>query len=394
MPDRAALVVSPEAPYPLTGGGAMRTSSILEYLGPRYALDVVTFREPGAPDPRDTFAPGLARTVHTIDLPRHSKAPAARAARNLARVALGRPPLNDRFGGFGGELARCLEGRRYDVAIIEHFWCAPYFDQVAAHASRVILDLHNVESALARSLAASEPWPMRMAFERFSRALRRMERRWIPRFSSVLVSSAEDAGRVRLVAPEAAILIYPNAIPEVPEPQVREENVIAFSGNLEYAPNVSAVRFFRREVWPRVRERRPEIRWRLVGRNPQNVAEFAEGDSRIEVTGPIEDAVAELAKARLVVAPILAGSGTRIKILEAWAAGRAVVSTTLGAEGFAARDGGHVLLRDTPESFAAAVCDLLASPEERQRLGAAGRALYERSFTWTRAWEALAGGGV
>jgi glycosyltransferase involved in cell wall biosynthesis len=372
----------------------MRTASILEYLGARYALDVVVFREPGAPDPRSAFPSTLARTIHVIELPYHSKAPAARAARNLVRLALARPPLNDRFRGFGGEIARCLGGRHYDLAVIEHFWCAPYLEQAAAHASLAILNLHNVESALYKRLAAAEPWPLSLAFGCFSRALRRMEGRWIPRFGAVLVASGEDAGRVRRIAPRVAIHVYPNAIPAAPQPTPAEEDVIVFSGNLEYGPNVSAVRFFRSRVWPLVRGRWPGIRWRLVGRNSHAVARYTQGDDRIEVTGPVENAVAELAKARLAVAPLVAGSGTRIKILEAWAAGRAVVSTSLGAEGLPVRDGDHLLLRDTPDSFAAAVCGLLASPGERLRLGTAGRALLERDFTWPRAWEALAKSGV
>jgi len=394
LPDRSALVLSPEAPYPLTGGGSIRTASILEYLGPRYALDVIVFREPGAPDPRCAFRPGLARGVHVIDLPRHSKAPAARAARNLTRLTFGRPPLNDRFQGFAREVARCLEGQRYDVALIEHFWCAPYVEQVARHASRVILDLHNVESALYRSLADSAPWPKSAALGRFARAARRMEARWIPRFSAVLVASERDAGRVRQIAPQAAVYVFPNALSEVAEPPVSEENVIVFSGNLEYEPNISAVRFFRAQVWPLLRERWPELRWRLIGRNPHAVVQYVRGDERIELTGPVADAVVELAKARVVVVPLLAGSGTRVKILEAWAAGRAVVSTTVGAEGLPVRDGEHLLLRDTAESFAAAVSALLAAPEERLRLGAAGRRLWEREFTWPRAWEALAACGM
>ncbi len=363
----------------------MRTASILQYLGPRYALDVVVFREPGAPDPR---------AAHAIDLPYHSKTPAARAARNLRRLILGRPPLNDRFQGFAAEVSRCLGWQKYDVAFIEHFWCAPYVEQIAPHASRVILDLHNVESALYRSLADSEPWPKSAAFGRFARAVRRMEVRWIPRFASVLVASNADADRVRQIAPQATVHVFPNAIPAVAEPCVGEENVVVFSGNLEYEPNISAVRFFRLRVWPLLRERWPELRWRLVGRNPHAVAKYVRGDERIELTGPVADAVPELAKARVVVVPLLAGSGTRIKILEAWAAGRAVVSTTLGAEGLPVRDGEHLLLRDTPESFAAAESELLAAPEERLRLGAAGRSLLEREFTWPRAWEALAACGV
>jgi len=384
-PDRSALVLSPEAPYPVAGGGALRTASILEYLRPRYALDVVTFREPGAPDPS---------TGHAIDLPAHSKAPAARAVRNLRRLILGRPPLNDRFQGFGAEVSRCFGRERYDVAIIEHFWCAPYVEQIAPRAARVILDLHNVESALYQSLADSETWPKSAAFGRFARAVRRLEVRWIPRFSSVLVASNEDAGRVRQLAPHATIHVFPNAVPVVEQPRVDEENVIVFSGNLEYEPNISAVRFFRSEVWPLLRERWPDLRWRLVGRNPWAVAKYVRGDGRIEVTGPVVDALPELAKACVVVVPLLAGSGTRTKILEAWAAGRAVVSTTLGAEGLQARDGEHLLLGDTPESFASAVSSLLAAPEERLRLGAAGRSLLEREFTWPRAWEALAACGL
>ena len=376
------------------GGGAIRTASILEYLGPRYALDVIAFREPGAPDPRRAFPPGLARAIHAIDLPYHAKTTAARAARNLARLAFGRPPLNDRFRGFAGEVSRCLDGRRYDVAFIEHFWCAPYFEQVAPHASRTILDLHNVESALYASLAGFEIWPGSLALGRFSRAARRLEQRWIPRFSAVLTASEEDRARVRRMAPEAAIHVYPNALPETPQPRAGEENAIVFSGNFDYPPNVSGVRFFRSEVWPRLREQWPDLKWRLVGRNPQGVARHVRGDARIEVIGPPEDAIAEIAKARVVVVPLLAGSGTRIKILEAWAAGRSAVSTTIGAEGLRARDGQHLLLRDTPDSFAAAVSGLLASPEERLRLGAAGRALWEREFTWPRAWEVLSQCGL
>ena len=135
--------------------------------------------------------------------------------------------------------------------------------------------------------------------------------------------------------------------------------MVVFSGNLEYHPNISAVRFFRRRVWPRLRARWPKLRWRLVGKNPRGVAAFTAGDARIEVTGPVPDAVPEIARAKVAVVPLLAGSGTRLKILEAWAAGVAVVSTSVGAEGLDARDGEHLLLADDAASFADAVDRLL-----------------------------------
>jgi glycosyltransferase involved in cell wall biosynthesis len=168
-----------------------------------------------------------------------------------------------------------------------------------------------------------------------------------------------------------------------------DNEVVVFSGNMEYHPNLGAVRFFRQEVWPRLRERWPSLVWRLVGKNPAAVSRFTSGDPRIEVTGPVEDAVFELAQARVAVAPLLAGSGTRLKILEAWAAGLPVVSTTLGAEGLPSRDGENLLLADGGAAFAAAVSRVLESADLRQKLGRAGRLLVEKEFSWEAAWKKL-----
>lgn len=393
-PKPAVLVLSPEAPYPAIGGGALRTASLLEYLAPRYDVDLLVFREPGAADPRAAVPPGRLRDVHVFDLPAHRKHYAARAARNLLRVILGRPPLNDRFAGFEPAIRCWLERRRYQVGLIEHFWCAPYVADLAAHCERVFLDLHNIESELHRRLARTEPFPLRLAFRRFARCCRRMERRWLPRFSLLLVASEHDAARLRALAPAAPAAVYPNAIPLIPQPRCAESEIVVFSGNLEYQPNVAAVRFFRREIWPWLRAQRPSLVWRLVGKNPQAVAKYLAGDPRIELLGPVPDAVAALAEARVVVVPLLAASGTRFKILEAWAAGRAVVSTSVGAEGLNARDGEHLALADDPRMFAQVVLELLDAPEKRAALGRAGRALYEQQYSWPAAWAHLAALGL
>ncbi len=382
----SALLLSPEAPYPPAGGGALRTASIVEYLARNYELDLILFREPGAPDPSAALPPGIARRVAVIPLPLHARHALARAGRNFSRVLRGSPPLNDRFAGFASEVSAFVGGRRYGLAVIEHFWCAPYCKQLAGRCGRIVLDLHNVESALHRSCAEVARFPVSLAFRRFHSACAALERRWLPEFSLVLAASKEDAARVSGLCPAR---VYPNAIPLVPQPERPEEDVIVFSGNFEYHPNVSAVRFFRERIWPDLRARSPGLRWRLVGRNPEGVRRCVAGDPRIELTGPVPDAVHALAAAKVVVAPLLSGSGTRFKILEAWAAGRAVVSTTLGAEGLAAADGEHLLVADTPAAFTGAVARLLESPARRAALGRAGRSLYEREFTWPAAWRRL-----
>src|SRR5262249_10925330 len=112
-------------------------------------------------------------------------------------------------------------------------------------------------------------------------------------------------------------------------------------------------------------------------------------DPRIELTGPMTDAIAAIAPAKVAIVPLLAASGTRLKILEAWAAGTAVVSTALGAEGLNGRDSEHLLVADDPANFADSVSHLLSSEEARRKLEIAGRALYERSYTWDSVWSRL-----
>jgi glycosyltransferase involved in cell wall biosynthesis len=376
----------------LAGGGALRSASLLQYLARGYDVDLILFRQPGA-DPERDLPPRIARRVAVLELPANGRSFAARALRNAGRALRRVPPLVDRFSGFGGEIARALQGplndARYDIGVIEHFWCAPYWEQVSRICRRTVLDLHNVESTLHARCAAVEGGPPAWAHRVFGAASRGLEREWLPRFSQVLATSERDAELVRGIAPGTRVTVYPNALPFTPLPPAGDEEAIVFSGNMQYHPNLSAVRFFRSEVWPRLRARWPELVWRLVGKNPEAVRRFTAGDSRIQVVGPVEDAVRELARARAAVVPLLAGSGTRLKILEAWAAGLPVVSTTMGAEGLPVTDGEHVLLADGGQGFAAAVTRLLACSSLRHRLGSAGRLLLEKEFTWETAWKKL-----
>lgn len=383
-------MLAPEASYPMRGGGALRTASLLHYLAQAHDVDLIVFRQPGAADPSETMPTGLVRRLTVIDLPANRRGLAARALRNTARVARRVPPLVDRFAGFEAQIAHAIEGRRYAVGIIEHSWCAAYHDQFAPTCEKTILDLHNVESVLHARCAASDPPAAALAHRIFELASLEFERRWLPRFSQVLAASESDAAAARRVAPAADVRVYPNAIPARPIPAELRRHAIVFSGNMEYHPNRAAVRFFRRQIWPQLRDSHPNLVWRLVGKNPESVRIFTEGDPRIELVGEVEDAVVELARTEVAIVPLLAGSGTRLKILEAWSADTPVVSTSIGAEGLPVCDGEHLLLADGAEAFAGAVTRLLACSQQRQRLASSGRLLLEKEFTWEKAWGRLA----
>lgn len=386
-----ALVLSPEPPYPMAGGGAVRTASICGFLASRYRLHLVTFAAEAGRGSGDRFPADGAEQLDWICLPPHRKGAAARAVRNTWRLLRGVLPLSDRFCGRRSreQVARAIHGRRYRLAVIEHFWCAAYGELLGRQAARVVMDMHNIESALHARCAAGDDWPARWAHRAFAGIASRAERQLLPQFDLVLAASETDRQRLCELAPGVRAAVYPNAIPLRFPPEAEEEHCVAFSGNLEYHPNAAAVRYFAREVWPALRRRDPQLRWRLIGKNAWAVERWTSGDPRIEVTGAVEDALAELARARVVVAPLLAGSGTRIKILEAWAAGRAVVSTRLGAEGLPAVDGENLVLADSPAEILQAILALLGDAERRRRLGSAGRRIVEQQLCWPVVWQSL-----
>jgi len=359
-PKNSALFLTPEEPLAGTGGGGLRSASLLEYLRSKYDVKVTSFT-----------------------LPHHSKTFAARAWRNGWRFARGVPPLMDRFAGCDAQLAPLLT-RRYRVAVIEHFWCAPYAEAIRPFCDILVLDLHNIESELAATHAQAAGGVESILHRRFASAYRKLEREWIPKFDVVLAASEEDRARIEH---RENVVIYPNALPAIELPSVEEENCIVFSGNLEYHPNIEAVRWFASAIWPRIRERNPGLKWNLIGRNPEAILGIVKNDPSIRVIGPVADAVAAIAAGRVVVVPLLSGSGTRFKILEAWAAGRAVVSTKIGAEGLEA--GENLVTRDDPPAFADAVLELLNDRRRARALGEAGRAVYLDRYTWPAAWKKL-----
>ena len=384
-----ALMLSPELPYPLQGGGALRTASLLNYLAQHHTVDLILFRHLDSQHPTESLPPNLIDRVLVLELPRHSRNPVPRVLRNASRLVRGVPPLLDRFRGFANPISNFLNNHRYRVAVIEHFWCAPYHAVLSPRADSIILDLHNIESTLHQTeAAAASSLPERLAHQHFARLYRNMERSWIPHFNEVLTASEADRTRIQHVA--QAVTVFPNSIPWHVLPDVPEEEVIALSGNFDYHPNQTAVAWFAKHIWPTLAARHPNLKWRLIGMNPGSVRHLVSHLPGIEFTGPVPDAITELARARAVIVPLLSGSGTRLKIVEAWAAGRAVISTPLGAEGFPPEN----LIVASCENFLNALETVLTDHDVRARFAAKGRTCYEQSLTWDAAWNTLSSSRV
>ena len=385
---RSVLMLGPEPPYPLNGGGAYRTASLVHYFAQFAEVDLILFSESGKPA---LLPPGLVRSQQVIQLPVHGKGTMERYIRNAKRFLRGVPPLIDRVSGFERKFRSLVADRRYDLGIVEHFWCAPYIGEMERVCAKTILDLHNLESVLNTRCADAGSGLVAAGQRRFAALSRTLESELMPRYSLVLTASESDAEQAAAIAPQAKFAVYPNALPIREPPPVAEEPALVFSANFEYHPNIDAAEFLISGIWPLICNEHPELRLKLVGRGDGFIRHLFPKNVRIDTTGAIEDTFPEIAKAQIVLAPLRAGSGTRIKILEAWAAARAVVATPLAAEGLAVQEGTNIMLASSAADFAKAVSNLLKDPRGRQRLGAAGRQTFQCRYTWDRAWHALDG---
>jgi glycosyltransferase involved in cell wall biosynthesis len=349
-------------------------------------VDLILFSEKGQPA---NLPASLVRKQFVIPLPVHGKGTWQRWQRNALRAVRGVPPLVDRLSGLETEVRRALGQRRYDLGIAEHAWCLPYLPLLKSSCDSTLLDMHNVESVLHERSAAVSGGLVAAGHRRFAGAMRRLEAQFSPQFDVVAVTSPRDAEFVGELAPGTRTLIYPNALPASEPPVVEERDEIAFSGNFEYHPNIDAVAFLMQSIWPEVRRRQPSLRLRLIGRGDGFISGLVPSNESVEMTGPVEDSLTEIARAKILIAPLRSGSGTRIKILEAWKACRPVIATRLAAEGLEAADGLNVLFAESAAEFADAIDRLQRDTGLRRNISERGRETFEAAYTWESVWRRL-----
>jgi glycosyltransferase involved in cell wall biosynthesis len=289
-------------------------------------------------------------------------------------------------------LQELLAPGRFDVINLEF----PYLAHHLSNRTRppLVLDTHEIAHDLARQMASRSPGPYRRLYGSLNwRKLRREELSAFRAAEGICACSAADERRILADVPGARTRVIPNAAnvdhyrsrPGDPAPDGR---TVLFFGLLSTFPNIDGVKFLLDEIWPRIAAARPEARLKIAGANPSAELQ-AQAGPRVEITGFIEDLRPHLASAAVVVVPLRFGGGTRLKIVEAMAMGRPVVSTRLGAEGIDAVPGKDILLEDEAAPFADAVIRLLDDAQRAGDMGRAGRDLAERKYSWKAAADSL-----
>jgi glycosyltransferase involved in cell wall biosynthesis len=295
-------------------------------------------------------------------------------------------------------LDRILRTRRFDIVNLEFSFLGDCDLRQAPPGERpplLVVDSHNIDYDLARQYARDGSSVVRRLYAAANwRKLRREELGTYRNADGVYLCSAADERRLLDEAPDARTTVIPNAAdvdyyqprPADPPPDGR---TVVFFGLLSYVPNIDGVIHLVRDIWPRIAAAHPDARCKIIGggRPPPSVMALA--GPGVELTGFVPDLRPHLAEAAAVVVPLRLGGGTRLKIVEAMAMGKAIVSTSLGAEGIEAIPGRDILVEDEPAAFAEAVNGLLAAPDLAARMGQAARRLAVERYAWSGAARAL-----
>ena len=386
--------VTVRVPYPLNSGGRIRTYHLLRHVSDVHEVTLVTAAET---EEEVRAAKALQDRVPRLTL-RLAKLPSRGTfARRMWRALLS--PIDPlpytwsayRHPRFTENLRRVLSDNSFDLVHCDHTQVAHAV--LALRTPPRLLNAHNVDSLLIRRLAEIErqPWK-RSAIGWQARKILNAERHTYPGFDACLAMSEVDKTHLEQIAPGVPVWTVPNGVDTdwfEPVTGGVEPGLMAFSGAMDWLPNVDAVEFFAREILPMVRARRPDARLLVVGRDPAPRLVHRLAGRGIEFTGTVDDVRAHLARAALFVVPLRVGSGTRLKILEAWALGKAVLSTSLGAEGLPACDDRNISIADGPDVFAERAAALLGDPDRAGRLGASGRQAVEEAFSWKRVGDGL-----
>ncbi len=386
------LLLTQVVPYPLDSGPKIKTYNVLRYLAERHEVHLVSFARSSVEESSARALRAHCASVTTVPLRRSRARDLAYLARSLAT---GRPFLVERddIRAMRRTIDDLHARRPFDAVHADQLSMAQY--AVDLPVPLRVLDEHNAVWTIVRRAAEREAWgPHRVAAELEWRKLRAYEGQVCRRFDLVTVVSQEDRADLEEAvggcfgATVIPIAVDTRALAFAPsDPSARH---IVSVATMFYPPNVEGTHWFATEVFPAIRREAPDSQFYIVGsRPPERITRLGGGHRGIVVTGYLAELEPILRQSAVMVVPVRAGSGMRVKILEAFARGTPVVSTTVGVEGIQARAGEHLLVADDAESFARAVLQILADRSLAARLTRAGRALVEASYDWRTALASL-----
>lgn len=378
-----------DLPWPPNSGARLRAHNLLMRMARQHQITVLGYWPPGKelPPEADLFE----AAVPVPEPPRPGKL--AFAAGLAANIASPVPYAVSKH--LSREMQKSIE-----KVVLQHCFDLVHCDslplaQYALAIPRIpkVLDEHNVEASIWRRHAKCQRSALRRLYAALQASkMSRFEQRVCPKFDCCVAVSELDAHVIRTQYRARNVLVVPNGVDTklfTPSEAQTIPGRIVFTGSMDWLPNQDAVLYFAESIWPLVKRHLPHASFAVVGRRPPQAVERLALQYGFNLVADASDVRPHIAEAEVVVVPLRIGGGTRLKILEALAMAKPVVSTTIGAEGLELVHGKHILLADNPHDFANRVCALLTDSDMRARLSDNGRHFVVRHYDWDIAARAL-----
>lgn len=375
------LLLTQVVPNPPDSGPKIKTHYLLRYLAQHHEVTLVSFVRSEAEQAAAQALEGLCRAVYTVPIQRSRLRDLGYFAASLASS---RPflILRDESYSLRRLLRDLIACEPFDLIHADQLNMAQFG---LATGLPMVLDEHNAVWTIFQRLAQQERGAKRLLLELEWRRLKRYEGQVCRSSAAVMVVSAEDRAALLAAGAREPMTTIPIAVDIAgiaPVARRADAQGMLSMATMYWPPNIDGVLWFAREVLPHIRRMMPGAPFFVVGARPPADVRALAADSTIEVTGYVDDPTPYLETSALMVVPLRAGGGMRVKILEALARGIPIVSTTIGAEGIDIVPGEHLLIADDPAAFAAAVVRLLQDRALADRLATAGRHHALRRYDW------------
>jgi polysaccharide biosynthesis protein PslH len=369
------LYIATQYPLPVNNGVKMRVWSLLRAIASAgHEVTLATFAEPNDADGTEHELKAVCKDSDIVRRLTKSISESTNYLARLAGVLSPSPFTIDLFRSneMRAVLERRLNSGAYDSVLCDNIYTTANLPPTSLP---LLLNSHNVEHLILQRYAEQASNPLKALYARMeARKLRRFEASLYKRAALVMVCSRLDGELLEQLCPGLRTAVAPNVV-DVREYEMtanEDPDTLVYQGGMDWFPNRDALEYFVRTILPLVQKEIPNVRMIAAGRNP--TADFRARFSdlpALEFTGTLPDLRPTIAKAAVCVVPLRLGSGTRLKILESGAMGKAIVSTTIGAEGLDFVPGEEILIADDPAAFATNVVELLRNPAQRKAMGQA-----------------------
>ncbi len=387
------LFVSHFIPHPPTGGASLRNYNIVKELSRNNSVHLVTFTQRDRHPTRERIEKSrevlkyFCEEISIIDVP--SDFSSLKWYSLLGFNLFSREPYSAwRF--WAPQMAQAITDQinrhRFDIVHVDTIALAGYIKYLTGLPA--VLNHHNVESTLLIRRAATEKNPATRAYIGLQgRKLRRAEQKALGQFDGNISVSELDSQELLALNPAATVRVVPNGTDTEffkPIDGTKEDSSLVFAGSMAWYPNGDAMILFGERIWPLIKKEIPDITMNLIGsRAPAEVIRYGQEDDNFKVLGFVDDVRPTIAKAAVYVVPIRVGGGTRLKILDAMAMGKAIVSHPIGAEGLDVTDGKDIIIAEEPELFAKRVVELVRNEQKRRLISDQARKTVIEKYSWS-----------